>query len=70
MSQSWYMKQDLLERKKRLQLEKSSGAQKLVAPCSVKAGVFMDVLTLGWWGAVGGGSHWPWISWAFLGELV
>jgi hypothetical protein len=31
----------------------------------VKAGVFMDVLTLGW-----GISHWPCISRASLGELV
>jgi hypothetical protein len=34
MSQSWYIKQDLLERKERLQLGKRSGAQKLVARCS------------------------------------
>jgi hypothetical protein len=26
----------------------------------------MDILTLGW----GRVSHWLWISWAFLGELV
>jgi hypothetical protein len=48
MSQSW----DLLERKDRLQLEKCSGAQKpRELTAQVKAGVFMDVLTLGW-GAV------------------
>jgi hypothetical protein len=34
MSQSWYMKWDLLERKERLQLENCSGAWKPVARCS------------------------------------
>jgi hypothetical protein len=34
MGQNWYIKWDLLERKERLQLEKCSRVQKLVAHCS------------------------------------
>jgi hypothetical protein len=47
MSQSWYIKWDLLERKERLQLEKNSEAGKLVACCSGEGWGSMDVLTLG-----------------------
>jgi hypothetical protein len=34
MSQNWYVKWDLLERKERLQLEKCSRARNLVAHCT------------------------------------
>jgi hypothetical protein len=65
ISQSWYIKWDLLERKERLQLEKCSGVLKLVAHCKVKAEVFMDILSLGW-----GFFSLAMDSWAFSGELV
>jgi hypothetical protein len=46
VSQSWYTKRDLLERKERLQLEQCIGARKLVALCSGEGLAFMDILTL------------------------
>jgi hypothetical protein len=43
MGPSWYIEEDLLERKERPQLEKRSWW----LAAQVEAGVFMDVLTLG-----------------------
>jgi hypothetical protein len=45
--QSPYIKWDLLDRKERLQLEQCNGAGNQWLPVQVKAGAFMDVLTLG-----------------------
>jgi hypothetical protein len=59
-------KVDLLERKERLQLEKCSGAWKLVACCSGEVWGFYGCFHSG----LGGFSNWPCISRVFLGELV
>jgi hypothetical protein len=66
VSQSWYRKWDLLERKERLQLDQCSGARKPVACC-----------TGGGWGFYGhsnsgldGFFSLAMDSWAFSGELV
>jgi hypothetical protein len=52
-----YKKWDLLERKERLQLQKSSGAQKLVTNCSGEGWGFYGHFNSG----LRGFSHWPWI---------
>jgi hypothetical protein len=51
-----YKKWDLLERKERLQLEKCSGAQKLVACCSSEGWGFYGRFNSGWCGAGEGNS--------------
>jgi hypothetical protein len=66
MSQSWYIKWDLSERKERPQLEKSSGAQKPVAHCSGESWGFYGHSNSGLFGFFSLAVD----SWAFLGELV
>jgi hypothetical protein len=67
VSQSRYTKWDLLEKQERLQLEQCSGTGNWWFPAQVKAGAFMDVLTLGWgWGFFSLAVD----SQAFLDELV
>jgi hypothetical protein len=66
MSQSWYIKYDLLERKERLQLEKHSGAWKLVAHCRGEGWGFYGLSN----SRVGGFFSLAMDSRAFSGELV
>jgi hypothetical protein len=61
-----YIKWDLLERKKRLQLEECSGARKLVTCCSGEGWGFYGRSNSG----LGGFFSLTVDSWAFLGELV
>jgi hypothetical protein len=63
MSQSQYIKWDLLERKERLQLEKCSGAQKLVTHCSGEGWGFYGHFNSG----LGGFFSLAMDSWAFSG---
>jgi hypothetical protein len=66
MSQSWYIKWDLLQRKERLHLEKCSGTQKLVARCSGEGWGFYGRSSSG----LGGFFSLAMDSQAFSGELV
>jgi hypothetical protein len=66
MSQSWYLKWDLLERKERLQLEKSSKAWKPVARCTGEGWSFYGCFN----SELGGFFSLVMDSWAFSGELV
>jgi hypothetical protein len=66
MSQSWYTKWDLLERKQRLQPEQWSGARKPVAPCSGKGWGFYGCFNSG----LGGFFSLAMDLWAFLGKLI
>jgi hypothetical protein len=66
MSQCQYTKQDLLERKERLQLEKPSGAQKLVVHCSGEGWGFYGHSNTG----LGGFFSLAMDLWTFSGELV
>jgi hypothetical protein len=66
LSQSRCAKWDLLERKERLQLEKCSGAPKLVARCTGEGWGFYGRLNLG----LGGFFSLAVDSQAFSGELV
>jgi hypothetical protein len=65
VSQSWYIKWDLLERKERLQLEKCSGAR-TVAHCSGEGWGFYGRFKSGF----GGFFSLAMELWAFLDELV
>jgi hypothetical protein len=66
ISQSQYIKWDLLERKEKLQLEQCSGAGKPVAPCSGKGWGFYGRSNSG----LGGFFSWAVDLRAFSGELV
>jgi hypothetical protein len=66
MSQSWYIKWDLLVRKERLQLRYYSRAQKPVARCSGEGWGFCGLSNSG----LSGFFSLAMDSWAFSGKLV